>query len=92
MQIEKLHSAFDELQCRFGHPSLQSIYGAGCIKKPKVMFVFMNPTGKNISSRAYWNGLRAPWLGTKTVWQIFFDLGLISEKNFKKTWKKEGYM
>jgi len=85
MQIEQLHSKFDKLQHSFGHQSLRSIYGAGCIEKPKVMLVFMNPTGKNISSQVHWKGLRAPWLGTKTVWQLFHDLWFISDKSFKKT-------
>ncbi len=47
----------------------------------------MNPTGKNISSRKEWSGLRAPWLGTKNAWKFFYNIGLISRNNFEKTQK-----
>jgi len=85
MQVKKLHPAFDRLQKRFGGSSLKPVYGAGCVKNPKAMLVFMNPTGKNVSAHAGWDGLRAPWLGTKSIWPMFHELGYISEKSFGKT-------
>jgi hypothetical protein len=51
------------------------------------MFIFMNPTGKNISSAKNWRGLRAPWLGTKNIWEIFYKLRILSESTFQKTQK-----
>lgn len=83
-QVEHLHKKFDELQKIYGDKNLNSIYGAGEINNPSVMFVFMNPTGKNVSSLKGWNGLRAPWLGTKNIWNIFKDLNLIDENIFNK--------
>lgn len=62
-----LEKKIDELQPLYGDASLKSIYGAGCIKRPKAMLVFMNPTGKNVSARSDWKGIRAPWLGTKSL-------------------------
>lgn len=44
----------------------------------------MNPTGKNISSIKTWKGLRAPWLGTKNIWNIFNELNLLDENIFNK--------
>jgi len=83
-QIKSLHKKFDELQLKYGDKNLNSIYGAGEIKNPRIMFVFMNPTGKNISSIKTWNGLRAPWLGTKNIWNIFNELNLLDENIFNK--------
>lgn len=82
-QIIQLHKKYDELQKRYGEPSLSSIYGAGCIENPKVMFVFMNPTGRNIASEPSWRGLRAPWIGTKQVWDIFYDLEFLTGDTYK---------
>lgn len=82
MQIEGLKAHFDALQKRFGDPQLSSIYGAGCVQNPEVCFVFMNPTGKNVAADPQWQGLRAPWIGTKNVWKLFAKLDLISDDLF----------
>lgn len=84
MQLNQLKKDIDDLQLLFGDKNLKSIYGAGCIKNPKVMFIFMNPTAKNVSSFNSWKGLRAPWLGTKNVWQIFYALDIVSFDYFQK--------
>jgi len=85
MQVKELHGEFNKLHLKHGNKSLCSIYGTGCVKNPKLIFVFMNPTGKNISSRKDWNGMRAPWLGTKNIWKLFHKLGILSTNLFKKT-------
>jgi uracil-DNA glycosylase len=92
-QIVQLHKKFDELQKRYGEPSLSSIYGAGCIENPKVMFVFMNPTGRNVASEPSWEGLKAPWIGTKQVWDVFYNLGFLNEDTYKsiKEYKSENW-
>jgi len=51
------------------------------------MFIFMNPTARNVSTQKNWKGLRAPWLGTKNVWNIFYKLKLLSKSSFEKTQK-----
>ena len=84
LQVVQLHKEYDRLQLKYGDPTLSSIYGAGCINNPEVMFIFMNPTGKNISSSHSWKGLRAPWIGTKQVWDIFENLGLLQSKIYLK--------
>lgn len=83
MQLEQLKGTLDELQKRFGDPSLSSIYGAGYVSRPDVCFVFMNPTGKNVAADPAWRGLRAPWIGTKNVWKLFAKLNLISDDLFQ---------
>ncbi|MCX6737161.1 MAG: hypothetical protein NTX26_00225 [Candidatus Parcubacteria bacterium] len=82
MQLEFLHKEYDSLQVLYGDPSLKSIYGAGCIQNPKMIFIFMNPTASNISAHKNWQGLRAPWLGTKNIWNIFYELKLLSKNLF----------
>lgn len=95
-QVRTLHKTFDELQNKLGHPDLNAIYGAGCVESPDVCFVFMNPTARNIASSKEWHGLRAPWLGTKTVWSLFSEIGrfsktLLNEIRLKKIveWNSE---
>ena len=80
MQLTHLHSAFDALQKQFGSPNLDPIYGAGCTERPDICFIFMNPTGKNVSSKKTWRGLKAPWLGTKNTWKLFNSVGLLPDK------------
>ncbi|MFH1649547.1 MAG: uracil-DNA glycosylase family protein [Candidatus Woesearchaeota archaeon] len=79
MQIETLFKSFDALQKLYGDESLSAIYGAGQIKNPKFCFVFMNPTGKNVSAAKTWKGLKAPWIGTKQVWKMLYALGLFDK-------------
>ena len=88
-QVIELHSEYDKLQLIYGNPSLNSIYGAGCIDTPSIMFVFMNPTGRNISSKPRWSGLRAPWIGTRQVWNLFNTLNLISNEVYENILKYE---
>ncbi len=85
MQIKDLNGKFDKLHLRHGDSSLRSIYGAGRVKKPIAMFIFMNPTGKNVSSCGDWTGIRAPWLGTKNIWKLFRRLGILSDEHFRET-------
>ena len=83
-QVTQLHKEYDKLQLKYGDPTLSCIYGAGCIENPDIMFIFMNPTGRNISSIPSWEGLRAPWIGTKQVWDIFENLGLLQSHIYLK--------
>lgn len=85
MQIIELHPEINKLQLEFGASKLEPIYGAGCVNKPDVMFIFMNPTGKNVSAYSTWTGLRAPWLGTKNIWKLLYALKFISGENYKLT-------
>ena len=84
LQLPQLHKKYDMLQKEYGAKSLSAIYGAGKTSRPKVMFVFMNPTAKNISAHQSWAGLRAPWLGTKNIWKLFNQVGIISDNLFQK--------
>ncbi|MFA6136061.1 MAG: uracil-DNA glycosylase family protein [Candidatus Paceibacterota bacterium] len=87
MQLKHLHKRFDRLQVLHGHSNLNSVYGAGCIRSPQIMLIFMNPTARNISADKNWKGLRAPWLGTKNIWKLLYKLEFISKSSFDKTQK-----
>jgi uracil-DNA glycosylase len=76
--LEELNPKYTKLQNRHGDSRYDPIVGAGDIKNPQVVFVFMNPTARNISAHKSWNGLKAPWIGTKGVWSFFSQLGLFS--------------
>ena len=95
MKLEDLNKEYDQLQETYGAKELNSIYNGGCSKKPDICFVFMNPTGKNVATSKSWNGIRAPWLGTKNIWDLFYSLDLLNEdiyndiKNIKgKDWNE----
>ena len=76
MRMEKINKRYDELQNTYGSKELNSVYGGGCIKNPRVALVFMNPTKRNIATRKDWNGIKAQWLGTKQIWDFLTKCGL----------------
>ena len=89
MTIKDLNKEYDKLQEKYGAKELNSIYNGGCEENPEIMFVFMNPTGRNIASLKTWQGRRSPWLGTKNIWKLFHEIGLLEENIFKETQKRK---
>ena len=47
--LEELNKYYDELQLKYGDKNLDAIYNGGCKNNPRICFIFMNPTGKNIA-------------------------------------------
>ncbi|MCL2017523.1 MAG: hypothetical protein FWG80_01985 [Alphaproteobacteria bacterium] len=88
MQLKHLHKEFDKLQRKHGSKNLDSIYGCGCISDPDVCFIFMNPTGRNVASVKTWNGLKAPWIGTKNSWKLFNSVDILSDKTLDQILSK----
>ncbi len=84
MNLEDLNKEYDKLQNKYGSKELNSIYNGGCKSNPDIMFVFMNPTGKNIASVKTWKGIRSPWLGTKNIWKLFHSVNLLSDNIYDK--------
>lgn len=64
----------------FPENELIPIVGGGKARRPKAMFVFINPTMRNSSSDKGWNGPRFPFIGTKQVWNVFYKAGLFDRK------------
>ncbi len=79
MQVTKLFDSFNKLQTIYGDKNLDAIYGCGEINHPKICLVFMNPTARNISANKNWIGLKAPWIGTKHVWNMLHQFGIIKK-------------
>src|SRR5579872_4525289 len=67
------------MQKHYGDHSLDAINGAGRIRNPKLAFVFINPTHRNISTHKEWTGLKAPWIGCANIWQLFADAEIIDD-------------
>ncbi|MFH1063973.1 MAG: uracil-DNA glycosylase family protein [Candidatus Woesearchaeota archaeon] len=63
----------------FSSNNLAPIIGNGKTSSPDIMFVFINPTARNISSDPGWKGPRFPFIGTKQVWRIFHRAGLFDD-------------
>lgn len=84
MTLQELNHAYDAMQMEYGAPNLRSIYYGGCMESPDLCFVFMNPTGRNIASDPAWTGIRAPWVGTKNIWDLFLALGRFDEGLYRE--------
>ena len=80
LQIDSLKPAIDAIHRKHGDTSLCILYGTGKIKNPKVMFLFMNPTGRNVSTAKDWKGIRASWIGHKNTWKLLADIGVFDRK------------
>lgn len=80
MQINNLKQKFDKLQYKYGDSTYDAVYGAGQTNNPDICFIYMNPTARNVSASKSWTGLKAPWIGTKTVWRLYMELGLIEKE------------
>jgi hypothetical protein len=78
-------------QKEYPNTTLRPILGAGKIRNAKVAFVFINPTHRNISSAPAWEGLRAPWLGVRNVWKMFFESGVITSEVYEATQVPENW-
>ena len=84
MKLEDLQEKYDKLQEKYGAKELDSIYNGGCTENPDICFVFMNPTGRNIASSKEWKGIKSPWIGTKNIWDLFYQLDLMNKEIYKK--------
>jgi DNA polymerase len=87
--LKDLQKDYDKLQMKYGAKELDSIYNGGCENNPNICFVFMNPTGKNIASDKSWLGRKSPWLGTKNIWKLFYNVDLISKDIYNKIQNKK---
>lgn len=90
MQIKDLNIKYDKMQKKYGAKELASIYNGGCEEEPDICFVFMNPTGKNIASELSWKGRRSPWIGTKNIWKLFFQIDLLDQEIYYEIQKRKG--
>lgn len=90
MTLEELKPKYDKLQLKYGAKELDSIYFGGYETNPDICFVFMNPTGRNIASKKSWRGLKAPWIGTKNIWDLFYEVGLLDQEIYEEIRRLKG--
>lgn len=90
MILTDLNKEYDKLGKKYGAKDLDSIYNGGCENRPDICFVFMNPTGRNIASSKTWKGLKAPWIGTKNIWDLFAEVNLLDKNTYNKIKSKKG--
>lgn len=88
--FKELTKEYDRLQKKYGAKELDSIYYGGDESHPDICFVFMNPTRKNIASLKEWKGLKAPWIGTKNIWALFYNVGLLDEDIYFQIKERKG--
>ena len=82
MTLGDIVKEYDKLQLIYGSKDLRSIHFGGCLDNPRIMMIFMNPTKSNIASSSDWNGIRAPWIGTKNIWKLLNGAGLFNNELF----------
>ena len=90
MTLKDLNKEYNKLQLQYGAKELDSIYNGGCIHNPDICFVFMNPTGRNIASSKSWKGLKSPWIGTKNIWDLFYQINLLDNNIYQQIKSKKG--
>lgn len=73
-----------------GELNLKHIWGAGKQVEPDIMFVLMNPIGRNTSLQPGYEGVRLPFAGNKFFWKVLADAGLfpaaLLDKIIPKAW------
>ena len=87
--LEELEKKYQMMQKKYGDKNLVAITFGGCKENPDICFVFMNPTGKNIASSKEWHGIKSPWVGTKNIWYLFYEIGIISNKTYTEIKNKK---
>ena len=87
--MKRIIKEYDRLQKIYGSKDLNSVYGCGKQKQPKIALVFMNPTKRNIATDKSWSGLRAQWLGTKQIWKFLAKCGIFSDEIAAEIGKKK---
>lgn len=90
MTLKDLEKEYNRLQKKYGAKELDPIYNGGCANNPDICFVFMNPTGRNIATNKSWKGLKAPWIGTKNIWDLFYHTNLLDEEIYQKIRNMKG--
>ena len=87
--LEQIEEQYKKMQNQYGDKSLDAITFGGKKEKPDICFVFMNPTGKNIASSKEWKGIKSPWVGTKNIWNLFYEVGLLKKETYEEIKNKK---
>lgn len=78
-QLADLNARLDHCdRCATSVRGYRHVSGGGCVDRPRLMLVFINPTVRNITARADWPGPPFPFAGKPKLWHILADAGLVS--------------
>lgn len=88
--LNEIEIEYQKMQKKYGDPELDSITFGGCTNNPDICLVFMNPTKRNITAVKDWHGLKAPWIGAKNVWNLFYKIGVIDDNIYEEIRSKKG--
>jgi uracil-DNA glycosylase len=79
---DRLRALFARLEscdrCATAARGYRHVPGGGCVDRPRLMLVFINPTFRNLSARADWPGPAFPFAATPRLWHILAEAGLVS--------------
>lgn len=67
----------------FWDNGLEPIIWWGQTVKPKYMFVFINPTKRNLWTDPSWTGPRYPRIGYTSLWEFFHEANLINTQRLE---------
>lgn len=88
-KLQNLEKSYKRMQNKYGDNTLDAISNGGKINNPDICFVFMNPTGRNLSSKKTWKGRKSPWLCTKNIWKLFYEVGLLENNIYNEILSKK---
>ena len=56
---------------------LPPVMGAGCLERPALALVFINPTARNLSVRPDWDGPQLPFVGNSELFRTLSSAGVL---------------
>ena len=90
MTWNEIVKEYQKLQNIYGEKTLDPITSGGKMNNPDICFVFMNPTARNIAAEKTWTSLKAPWIGTKTIWKLFTETNLLDKNLLEEIRERKG--
>ncbi len=94
-RLQDIYRRFDDCPaCRARGNPLRHILGGGKFRRPRFLFLFVNPTHLNISSRPGYPGSRRyPFIGVRHFYRLlaragFVSAGLVGEI-YRRGWRTE---
>lgn len=93
--LQQLYTTFDACKrCKTQKNPLKHILGGGKTKNPRFLFLFINPTHKNISSYSNYEGSRRyPFIGVRHFYKLLSSAGFVDKiiigNIYNNGWKTE---
>lgn len=94
-KLQDIYRGFDDCPaCRARGNPLRHILGGGKFRRPRFLFLFVNPTHLNISSRPGYQGKRRyPFIGVRHFYRLLARAGFVSrrlvDEIYRRGWRTE---